>query len=76
MGIFDKAKDMADANRDQADAIIDRASDMANERTGGKYADQVAQGKEFAKGQYAQGEQPPADAPASDQPVGEEHPPA
>lgn len=73
MGIFDKAKDLAAANADKVDGIVDQAGDMVDEKTGGKYVGQVDQAQEFVKGQYAgQGEVPPADAP----PAPEEQPPA
>ena len=52
MGIgdfLDKAKDLAAENKDQVDDVIDRAGDMIDEKTDGKYSDQVDQGQEAAK---------------------------
>jgi MT0933-like antitoxin protein len=45
----DKAKDLAAENKDQVDDVIDEAGDMIDEKTGGKYSDQVDQGQEAAK---------------------------
>jgi hypothetical protein len=45
----DKAKDLAAENKDQVDDVIDRAGDMIDEKTDGKYSDQVDQGQEAAK---------------------------
>lgn len=60
MGIFDKAKDLAGAHKERADSIVDKAGDMVDEKTGGKFVEQVDQGQEFVKGQYGEGQQPPA----------------
>lgn len=67
MGIFDKAKDLASSNPDKVDGLVDKAGDMIDERSGGKFAGQVDQGQDFVKGQYGggQAEVPPADAPAA-----------
>jgi len=45
----DKAKDLAAENKDQVDDVIDKAGDMIDEKTGGKYSDQVDKGQEAAK---------------------------
>lgn len=52
MGIgdfVDKAKDLAAENEDQVDDAIDKAGDVIDEKTGGKYSDQVDKGQEAAK---------------------------
>lgn len=52
MGIgdfVDKAKDLAAENKDRVDDVIDKAGDMIDEKTGGKYSDQVDKGQEAAK---------------------------
>lgn len=72
MGIFDKAKDLAGAHQEQADSLVDRAGDMLDERTGGKYAGQVDQGQEFVRGQY--GDPRGEEARAPEAPVGEQSP--
>jgi len=55
MGIFDKAKDMAkqgvDEHGEQVGQGVDQAGDFINEKTGGKYGDQIDQGGEMAKDQ-------------------------
>lgn len=68
MGIFDKAKEMAAGKSDKVDAIVDRAGDLVDEKTGGKHAARVDQGQDFLRGQYggSQAEPPPADAPPAD----------
>ena len=49
MGIFDKAKDAMSGQQDKVDAGVEKAGDMVDERTEGKYAEQVDQGQEMAK---------------------------
>jgi antitoxin protein of toxin-antitoxin system len=56
MGITDKFGDMADkakgalgANKDKADDAIDKAGDQVDERTGGKYGQQVDKGQDMAR---------------------------
>ncbi|OYO02225.1 hypothetical protein CGZ96_02445 [Enemella evansiae] len=66
MGIFDKAKDFASNNPDKADSAVDKAGDMLDQKTGGKYSSQVDKGQDFARGQYGggqQGEAAPGAAP-------------
>ena len=76
MGIFDKAKDLAASNPDKANEFIDKAGDMVDEKTGGKYTGQVDQGQDLLRGHLGteqaeappapEGEQPPA--PEGEQP--------
>ena len=49
MGIFDKAKDALSGQEDKVDAGIERAGDMVDQKTEGKYVEQVDQGQEMAK---------------------------
>ena len=49
MGIFDKAKDALSGQEDKVDAGVEQAGDMVDEKTEGKYAEQVNQGQEMAK---------------------------
>jgi hypothetical protein len=49
MGIFDKAKDALSDHPEQVGQGIDKLGDLADEKTGGKYADKVDQGQDFAK---------------------------
>ena len=41
MGIFDKAKDALSGQEDKVDAGVERAGDMVDEKTEGKYGEQV-----------------------------------
>ena len=52
MGIFDaakeKASEFAGQNPDKVDQAVEKAGDLVDERTGGKFADKVDTGQEFA----------------------------
>jgi hypothetical protein len=48
VGIFDKAKEALGDNREHAEAGIERAGDVVDDKTGGKYAEQVDQGQTVA----------------------------
>ena len=41
---LDKIKDFAKGNPDQADSAIEKVEDLIDQRTGGRYADQVDKG--------------------------------
>jgi hypothetical protein len=49
MGIFDKAKDAVSEHSEQINAGIDKAGDLVDDKTQGKYVEQVDQGQEMAK---------------------------
>jgi hypothetical protein len=49
MGIFDRAKDAMSGQSERVEAGVEKAGDMADEKTEGKYAEQVDQGQEMAK---------------------------
>jgi hypothetical protein len=49
MGIFDKAKDAMSGQSEQVEAGVEKAGDVVDEKTEGKYAEQVDQGQEMAK---------------------------
>jgi hypothetical protein len=49
MGLLDKAKSLLSQNKDKADAAVDKAGDMVDEKSGGKYADKVDTAQEKAK---------------------------
>ena len=53
MGILDKAKEMMgkDDNADKAKTGVDKAADMADDKTGGKYSDKIDSGADAAKSQ-------------------------
>lgn len=48
MGIFDKAKDALAEHSEHIDTGIEKAGDMVDERTGGKYAEHVDKGQDIA----------------------------
>ena len=45
----DKAKDLVSGNKDKVNEGIDKAADVADDKSGGKYSDQIDQGAEAAK---------------------------
>jgi hypothetical protein len=71
MGIFDDIKGTADANEEKIEAVIDQAGDFIDEKTGGRYAEQVDQAQAFLKDQIGQkeSEQARAEPVADQQPV-------
>ncbi len=50
MGIGDKAKDAlsGDKGEQASDAGLDRASDLADDKTGGKHSDKIDKGRDAA----------------------------
>ena len=54
MGFLDKikktAKDAAEDHGDTIEGAIDKVADIADDKTGGKYSDQIEGGAEKAKG--------------------------
>jgi MT0933-like antitoxin protein len=52
MGIFDKAKDALSGQEDKVDAGIEKAGDMVDQKTDGKYVEQVDQGQETANDKF------------------------
>ena len=53
MGIFDKAKDALSGQQDKVDAGVEKAGDMVDEKTEGKYAEQVDKGQDMARDKLA-----------------------
>ncbi len=55
MGMFDdmtnKAKDLASEHADKIHDGIDKAADFADEKTGGRFSDQIDSGADMAKDQ-------------------------
>lgn len=53
MGLFDSAKDkvsgLAGDNKDKIDDGVENAGDAVDDRTGGKFSDQVDSGQDAAK---------------------------
>ena len=64
MGLCDKAKELAGQHADKVGDAIDKAAGMVDEKTGGKYADQIDKGAEAAKGFVGdEGNTPPPAVP-------------
>ncbi|WP_406074534.1 antitoxin [Micromonospora sp. NBC_01638] len=58
MGDFmDKAEDFADKHDKQVDQGVQKAGDMADKRTGGKYEDQIDKGVDQAQARTGEGDQ-------------------
>jgi ABC-type transporter Mla subunit MlaD len=49
MGILDKLKDLAKGKGEQIDSAIDKAADLADDKTGGKHTDKIEQAADKAK---------------------------
>jgi len=50
MGLFDKVKNLAGQHADKVEGALDKVAEVVDEKTGGKYADQIDKGVEAAKG--------------------------
>ncbi|TSD96651.1 antitoxin [Skermania sp. ID1734] len=48
-GLADKAKDLASEHKDQVEAAVEKAGDIVDEKTGGKFAQVVDKAQEAAK---------------------------
>ena len=76
-GKKDKAVELAKQHDDKIDQGIEKASDLANKATKGKYADKIDGAAEKAKGAYEKDEsESPAPAPAPPTTEPEQTPPA
>jgi hypothetical protein len=49
MSIIDKVKNFLSQHETQVDQAIDKAGDIADQRTGGKYSDQIDKAQDQAK---------------------------
>ncbi|CDP88530.1 MULTISPECIES: antitoxin [Mycolicibacterium] len=49
MGFLDKAKDLLSQNADKVEQAIDKAGDIVDEKTQGKYSQHVDKAQEAAK---------------------------
>ena len=49
MGLVDKVKDLLSKNADKVDTAIDKAGDVVDQKTQGKYADKVDKVQDAAK---------------------------
>ena len=62
MGFSDflnKAKDLADQHDEQVDQGLEKAGDLADERTGGQHRDQIDRGVDAAQEHTGQGDTQP-----------------
>ena len=49
MGLVDKVKDLLSKNADKVETAIDKAGDVVDQKTQGKYADKIDKVQEAAK---------------------------
>jgi uncharacterized protein YjbJ (UPF0337 family) len=49
MGLFDKAKAALSEHKDQLEQAIDKAGDLADSHTDGKFSDQIDKAQDAAK---------------------------
>ena len=56
MGIFDKAKDLVNEHDEQVDAAIEKAGDVVDEKTGGKFESQVDQAQDLLQEKTGEGD--------------------
>jgi hypothetical protein len=49
MSILDKVKDLLKGKSDQMDSAIDKAADVADDKTGGKYTEKIEDAADKAK---------------------------
>ena len=59
MGFLDDAKKFADEHDDQVDAAIEKAGDLADQKTHGKYSGQVDKAQDFAEEKTGDGDSAP-----------------
>ncbi len=50
MGLFDKARNLAEEHADKVGDAIDKVAGAVDDRTGGKYSDKIDSGADAAKG--------------------------
>ena len=67
MGIFDRAKDALSGQREHLDTAVEKVGDFVDEKTEGKYAEQVDKGQDMARDKLSDRttdqQEPPAGAP-------------
>lgn len=56
MGLLDDIKAVAESHEDQVEQVIDKAGDVIDEKTDGKYASQVDQAQDFLKSKIGNAE--------------------
>jgi hypothetical protein len=58
-GFLDRAKDLAEQHDDKVDQGLEKAGDVADERTGGGHSEQIDRGVDTAQERTGQGDQQP-----------------
>jgi hypothetical protein len=58
-GFMDKAKEFADKHDEQIDKALEKAGDFANDKTGGKYSEQIDRGVDTAQERTGEGDTQP-----------------
>jgi hypothetical protein len=56
MGLFDRAKKLAEEHAGQVTKAIDKVAKVVDDKTGGKYADKIDKGASAAKGLVGDGD--------------------
>lgn len=56
MGMLDKAKEMLNKADDKVDQAIEKAGDIVDDKTGGKYKDQIDKVQDFAQERTGEGD--------------------
>jgi antitoxin protein of toxin-antitoxin system len=78
MGFLDKVKDLASKNADKVDEVIDKAGDLVDKKTQGKYAGHVDKVQEAARKAARDNagthQQPPVQQPPVQQPPVQQSP--
>ncbi len=49
MGLFDKAKDLAQDHAGKLDGVIDKTAEVVDEKTGGKHSDKIGKAADAAR---------------------------
>jgi MT0933-like antitoxin protein len=58
-GFMDKAKEFADQHDEQVDKGVEKAGDVADQRTGGQHGDQIDRGVDAAQERTGEGDTQP-----------------
>lgn len=58
-GFLDKAKDAAEQHDDKVDQGLEKAGDVADQKTGGGHGEQIDRGVDAAQERTGQGDQQP-----------------
>ena len=64
MGLLDKAKDLLGKNAEKVEGAIEKVTDVVDDKTGGKYSEQIDKGAEAAKDFVAGGDEGEQEPPS------------